>query len=191
MEGKQTRSRPLLDKRTSYYHHRLQNRPPNVPNYDASAIELMLNLFFTYDVVEGQIARGLAAHGLSPASFNVLMLLRGTDGFPLSELGELLLTSRANVTGLVDGLVQKDLVSREVDTNDRRSRIARLTPRGEALIQEILPGHYAKVGRMVAGLSVADRKQLSALLQKMRDGAVGPPVHASQPTRLEAQARKA
>lgn len=44
----------------------------------------------------------------------------------------------ATITGLVDGLVQSGLVSRERDEEDRRLVLLKLTPAGKELVDEVL-----------------------------------------------------
>ena len=65
----------------------------------------------------------LGPFGVSKSSVNLLMMLRHgpNEGMQLHDLGELMLVSRANITGLIDHLEQKDYVTRVVD----RQRSAR------------------------------------------------------------------
>jgi MarR family 2-MHQ and catechol resistance regulon transcriptional repressor len=86
----------------------------------------------------------------------------------MHELGELLLVSRANVTGLVDCLAQRGLVERSQHERDRRVRLVRLTRDGEKLLESVLPAHYARVREMLKGVSNKDKAILSELLMKLR-----------------------
>ena len=71
-------------------------------------------------------------------------------GYPMHVIGELLLASRANITGLVDSLEKKGLVRRQEDPDDRRSKLVRITPQGDRLLKKILPGHLRAVHRVAA-----------------------------------------
>ena len=67
----------------------------------------------------------------SMARFDVLAQLeRFPDGLSMSELSRRLLVSNGAITGLVDKLVQGDMVTRQEDPRDRRSTIVRLTRKG-------------------------------------------------------------
>jgi len=90
----------------------------------------------------------------------------------MHELGELLLVSRANVTGLVDCLKRKGLVARVVSSDDRRVRLVRLTKKGERLIEEILPRHYSGVRDALEGMSDRTKADLSRLLTRLRRAAL-------------------
>jgi MarR family transcriptional regulator, 2-MHQ and catechol-resistance regulon repressor len=98
------------------------------------------------------------------------MLLRhGSDeGMQLHDLGELLLVSRANITGLMDHLEDKGYVKRLVDPQDRRARHARITPKGEALLDEFMPVHYRNLKGLLHDLSGEERETLVGLLKKVR-----------------------
>jgi DNA-binding MarR family transcriptional regulator len=56
---------------------------------------------------------------------------------PLSDLAGALNVTPRNVTGLVDHLERDGMVERVPDEEDRRSTLARLTPAGEAKLEEI------------------------------------------------------
>jgi MarR family 2-MHQ and catechol resistance regulon transcriptional repressor len=112
----------------------------------------------------------MTEYGLSKSSLNILMLLRhGSDeGMQLHDLGELLLVSRANITGLIDHLEDKGYVKRLVDPQDRRARHARITQKGEALLDEFMPVHYRNLKGLLRGLSEDERETLVGLLKKVR-----------------------
>lgn len=157
------------DRRASYYAG-ARERCRRYPNADPTSVELILHMFYTGDVMETIIARSFARHGLSASAFNVLMILRHSDAkeLPLHHISELLLVTRANVTGLVDCLEQRHLVERHVDARDRRVRIARLTAAGEAMIEAVLPDHYDLLSRLCAGLTEDEQVTLRTLLEKLR-----------------------
>jgi MarR family 2-MHQ and catechol resistance regulon transcriptional repressor len=122
----------------------------------------------------------MTEYGLSKSSLNILMLLRhGSDeGMQLHDLGELLLVSRANITGLMDHLEDKGYVKRLVDPQDRRARHARITQKGEALLDEFMPVHYRNLKGLLRGLSEDERETLVGLLKKVRTSMSAQSEHA-------------
>ena len=158
------------DKREHHYLSRMREHGERFEEFDRPSVELLLNLAYTYDVIHTHLARKVESHGLSLGAFNVLTILSryGREGCQMSELGELLLVSRANITGLVDLLVRKRMVERAEDARDRRVRRVRLTKAGQAFLKSILPTHYARVREMFRGMSVKDKTALSKLLVKLR-----------------------
>ena len=90
----------------------------------------------------------------------------------MHELGELLLVSRANITGLVGCLERRGLVERAVSREDRRVRLVRLTKAGGRLLEKILPRHYSGVRDALEGMSDRSKADLSKLLMRLRRAAL-------------------
>jgi DNA-binding MarR family transcriptional regulator len=158
------------DHREHHYLNRMRHHSGKYAEFHWPSVELLVNLAYTYDVVHSHLARKLDACDLSLGAFNVLMILSRCEdeGSPMHELGELLLVSRANVTGLVDYLARKGLVERAEDERDRRVRLVKLTKVGEKFLESILPAHYTRVREMFKGVSNREKAQLSELLTKLR-----------------------
>jgi len=98
------------------------------------------------------------------------MLLRHgpPEGMQLHDLGELLLVSRANITGLMDHLENKGYVKRVVDEQDRRARYARITKKAEALLDNFMPVYYDHLKKMLHDLSDSEKEALLELFRKTR-----------------------
>jgi MarR family 2-MHQ and catechol resistance regulon transcriptional repressor len=158
------------DRREAFYHDRVRQSGPYYEGFDLPSVEILLSLRYTHDVLQQACGPYLVQHGLSKSSVNILMLLRHgpTGGMQLHDLGELLLVSRANITGLIDHLEEKGCVTRVIDAQDRRARLARITKRGEALLDDFMPLHYRNIKSMLQGLSEAEKTTLLFLLKKTR-----------------------
>jgi MarR family 2-MHQ and catechol resistance regulon transcriptional repressor len=158
------------DRREAFYHECVRRAGPRYAGFDRPSVETVLNFLYTYDQLHQTVSRYMAQYGLSKSSLNILMLLRhGSDeGMQLHDLGELLLVSRANITGLMDHLENKGYVKRLVDPQDRRVRHARITPKGEALLDEFMPVHYRNLKGLLHDLSGEERETLVGLLKKVR-----------------------
>ncbi len=158
------------DRRELFYHERLRQAGPKYANFRLLPVELTLQLIYTCDLMHQAWARYFGAFGLSRSSLNILMILRhcGTDGMQLHDLGELLLVSRANITGLVDHLEEKGYVKRVVASNDRRARYARITKKAETLLDEFMPVHYGNIDMLLQDLTDGEKEILIRLLDKTR-----------------------
>jgi len=108
--------------------------------------------------------------GLTPARLNLLMVLFlcGDRALTVSELGELLVVSPGNITGLVDGLVKDRLVRRVAYPGDRRAVAFELTTRGCRLVRWLAPLHPRLIRSLMSGLSRAQARSLARLLDEMR-----------------------
>jgi hypothetical protein len=57
-----------------------------------------------------------------------------------------------------------------MSTHDRRARLAKLTKRGEALIDELIPAQHARGTAFFSALTIDELRQFTALLKKLRYG---------------------
>ena len=158
------------DRREAYYNERMRECGPQYDGFDLMSAEVTVSFLYTYDIFHQLLSRALAQYGLSRSTLNILMLLRHgpAEGMQLHDLGELLLVSRANITGLMHHLEQKGYVRRVVDSADRRARFARITKKAEALLDELMPLHYAHLKSMLQDLSDDEKRSLLGLFRKTR-----------------------
>jgi DNA-binding MarR family transcriptional regulator len=113
----------------------------------------------------------LARYNLSQRKFFVLILLmRNPDGLKVSQLAEGTGVSCATMTGVVDGLLNAGLITREADQQDRRAFVVEITQTGQTLLDQILPPHYRRMSGIMSILDPTERAQLQALLNKVSAG---------------------
>ncbi len=94
--------------------------------------------------VSAALSRLLVADGCSLEQWRALELLADGHGHAMSELAEFALVPAPTLTRLVDRLVADNLVYRRADPSDGRRVLVRLTPRGQAL-------HDQLAGRLESG----------------------------------------
>lgn len=154
----------------SFYHSLLRDEGPRYEGFDLDSSRVSLDLALTYDALHQIAARYMADFGLSKSTYNILMLLRNgpKEGMQLHDLGEMLIVSRANITGLIDSLEDRGWVRRLVDETDRRVRYAQITRMGERLLDEFAPVHFRNLCILMQGLSSEEKDALANLLGKMR-----------------------
>ncbi len=159
------------DRREAFYDSLVKEFGPKYGSPEPLALQVGLELILTCDMMHQIVTRDFANYGLSKSTYNILMLLHhGPDcGMQLHQLGDLLLVSRANITGLMDHLEQKGLVTRTVDVVDRRARYARITPLACSLLERIAPAHNENVDRLLQELTGAEKELLLTLLRKTRE----------------------
>ena len=130
---------------------------------------LVFNLLRTQSRIEPAIDAELRNKGLTGAKFNALLVLDAAadSGLLMSEIGDRLVVSKSNITGLVDRLEAQNLVQRCPEP-DRRAIRVKLTDAGRELTQEILPV-YRRIAEDLADCLERDEKQtLISLLTKLR-----------------------
>ena len=115
-----------------------------------------------------ELDRHAAAHGLSDAKLEMLGVLSCCSNRRacLYDLGDRLGVTRPNITKLVDGLERCGLVERLPHPADRRMVQAHLTPEGERIAREALPGRAERIERLWAALDEDELETLIGLLRR-------------------------
>jgi DNA-binding MarR family transcriptional regulator len=146
----------------------------NPPAADSvtSRYQALLQLLRTADTLWNSSRLFFVRWDLSPSQFNVLNLLADDPiGLSQVELGRLLITHRSNVTGLVDRLEKRGLVSRNEAENDRRAYRVVLTTAGRRLLQQVLPEFHALADAVWVGTPAAQARKLTKDLAKLSKNA--------------------
>ena len=163
-----------LNEQEASYWNLLEKVSKRYKGFDLEAVRVVFGVVFTYNAMVAQITKPLHQAGLTAPGLNTLMLLvhGNADGLPLTELSRLLVSSRANITGVIDSLVRKGFVERTDHPEDRRSVIAKVTPKGREWLEGYFPGHSKIMSSFAAPLSAKERRALLQILAKIRSGIV-------------------
>lgn len=136
----------------------------------AELLRLWLRLLGTVGAIERELAKRLRQRfDCSLARFDLLAQLdRNPDGLTMSGLGQHLMVSNGNVTGLVRRLEREGLVTREAVAGDRRLQRVRATAEGQMLFARMAREHGAWVRELLGHLAPAERNALTHLLHRLR-----------------------
>ena len=105
--------------------------------------------------------------GLTPPQFYVLATIGYAGGLPFGEIGAKMMVTVSNLTGIVDRLEDKKLVTRKRDETDRRVVRVVLTDKGAKLYKSTIPLFERSVSEIFQRLNKPQQKELSALLRKL------------------------
>jgi DNA-binding MarR family transcriptional regulator len=135
-----------------------------VPSVPASAATALEQAMFTFvDAYNQAWETAASEHGMSTA--HACVLGRVETRRSMGELAEELRCDASNITQIVVRLEARDLVHREPNPEDRRSRHIVRTPDGDELYGEFEQS-FEFPRAAAANLDDAEREQLTALLQK-------------------------
>jgi len=137
---------------------------------DFDTVNLIVTLRRTVSELTNMLEAVTGDVRVTPGRINILMTLdsQPEKRLPLSELGEYLVVTRANITGLVDGLVKDGLVRRIDHPDDRRMVLAELTEKGKKFITWFAPRHQELVKRIGSCLSPEQKAKIVTWLDAMR-----------------------
>ncbi len=130
----------------------------------------MVHLLYTSNVVTERLNDTLKPHGLTIPQFNVLRILRGQEGKPanLSTVQERMVTKMSNTTRIVDKLIHKSLVNRDICPTNRRKVEITITRKGLTLLNQLDKVIDNAENSLVGSLSEKEIEDLNLLLEKVR-----------------------
>ena len=138
------------------------------PDLDPAPMEVIGRITRLSALIQRELERVFAQHGLAGGDFDVLATLR-RSGAPVTpgELSHATMVTTGGMTKRLDRLEALDLIRRQPDPNDRRGRLIALTDDGRALVDRTVEAHLQNEERLLADLSTAKREQLTALLREL------------------------
>lgn len=124
-----------------------------------------------HDEMRKNINNAMRAQNMTMAQWDALLELDLVPEKQLSfkDLEQRLRIAQSTTVGIISRLEQKGLVEGLGDPNDRRVKLARITPAGMARIAEAELGRAEAEARLLAGLTETERDIFLALLKKVRD----------------------
>ncbi|MFL6126443.1 MarR family winged helix-turn-helix transcriptional regulator [Actinophytocola sp.] len=140
------------------------------PDLDMSAMAVMGRLSRLSRLVSVELRSTFSAHGLDPASFDVLATLYRSGPphclTPADLMRASMVTSGA-ITQRLDRLELKGLVTRSPSDSDGRGVKVALTADGLALISKAFPDHVETENRLLAALTPQQRDILADTLRHL------------------------
>jgi len=110
-----------------------------------------------------------AGSDLTPVQYVALAAVDANPGIDQVTLAGLIAYDRTTITGVVDRLVQKELMARQESSRDRRARELKITEAGRRTLRGITPAVEEAQRIMLRGLTDKEAKELVRLLQKATD----------------------
>jgi len=101
--------------------------------------KLVLNIAVTSSWFNNIMAERLKPFEISPSQFNVLRILKGKhpESYCNQDITQRMIDKSSNATRIVDKLLEKKLVNRVEDKDDRRLVKITITQKGIKLLEEI------------------------------------------------------
>ncbi len=109
------------------------------------------------------------AMGLTENTFHVLCLLLASESGNASpgELSEMVGTSRANMTRLLEELLEDGYIARSIDPRDARRHVISITPVGRAKALEAAPQLREPIENAFSNLDANEFAVLERVLRKL------------------------
>jgi len=106
---------------------------------------------------------------ITPHHFEIIRLLEEEGTLHVAEIGERLQIAKAQMTQLIDKLVDLNIVERKMDIADRRTINITLTGNGRTVLEEHRNRLMSAVQETMSYLTDEELEDLSDSLRKLRD----------------------
>ncbi|WP_269223235.1 MULTISPECIES: MarR family winged helix-turn-helix transcriptional regulator [Flavobacterium] len=148
---------------------KIEDELKSTVDYNKST-RVVLNVMYTQNVITESFNEIIKPYDISSEQYNVLRILRGQKGDPanMCVIQERMLARTSNTTRLVDKLLLKDLVTRNVCPDNRRKIEVLITQKGLDLLIELDPKVKEHEELFAKNLAVEELEQLNTLLEKYR-----------------------
>jgi DNA-binding MarR family transcriptional regulator len=114
------------------------------------------------------LSRDLASFGVSLPQYHTLRVLqKQPEGCRMTKLATAVFQALPTMTGIVDQLVELELVYRQRDPTDRRSVLVFLTPRGEAVFKSVTAQRQMHWTQILEEFSPSEREGILRLITSM------------------------
>ena len=151
---------------------------PTTSEDSVEAKDFALESFLPYrlSLLSNTVSEGIASayrdeHGLSVTEWRVLAILGRFAGISASEIISRGAMDKVTVSRAVARLVERGLVRRKADAEDRRRVALTLSRKGASLFNAVVPEALAYERQLLAALTDDERQSLMHLLEKLLDSA--------------------
>ena len=137
---------------------------------ELQGLKTVFKLRATAQHVDNAISQWMAGSVGSVARYQILMALWASKekGISHKHIVAAMGVTRATVSGLMAALERDGLVKSQVDGEDRRKLIARLTAKGEAVIKKQHELNLVKFRAVFTSFTSEELSSLTALLHRFR-----------------------
>jgi DNA-binding MarR family transcriptional regulator len=153
-----------------HVHHVLEQWQRELPGLDRSPMGVVGRISRLAQLLQVELERVFAAHGLTGGEFDVLASLR-RSGPPYqltpTALSRTLMVTSGGMTKRLAALEGRGLIRRDPAPHDRRSTTVALTEEGRGLVETALEAHVANERRLLGALDDARRAELATLLEAL------------------------
>ncbi len=133
--------------------------------------KVILNFTYTQNILGDKFHEILKPFEISREQFNVLRILRGQKGRPvnMTVIQERMLSKNSNTTRLIDKLLLKDFVTRNVCPENRRKIEVLITQKGMDLLSKLDITVNEHESYFAQNLTNEELEQFNTLLEKFRN----------------------
>ncbi|MDY2735766.1 MarR family winged helix-turn-helix transcriptional regulator [Intestinibacter sp.] len=118
---------------------------------------------------ESRCNKNLQRYNLTQSQMDVLVYLKhhGSSTVTQRDLEAGLRLTNPTITGILNRLEDKNLITRETNLNDRRSKIIKMTDKSKIVLEESYIDLKELESQIIKGFSDEEKEELVVLLNKV------------------------
>lgn len=139
------------------------------PRYESEFHEAIVNVSFTHNWCNDKVKQAVMPYDITSQQFNVLRILRGQFPNPstINLIKSRMLDKMCDASRIVDRLVQKDVVIKNINSHDKRAVDILINDKGLALLKK-MDGEVNLSAIFSSNITKEEAEQLIRLLEKAR-----------------------
>ena len=122
----------------------------------------------THRLISRRLDKRLQSSGISIGQWYILRVLWNKDAITQREIATRIGMSEPNIVTALRDLEAQGIVARQIDDQDNRRRIVRVTRKGKTLKSRLMPAAVAVNADIMKGFSDADHAAFIDLLLRIR-----------------------
>lgn len=134
-------------------------------------IKLIHSVLRTGDLFKDHITRETEKIGLTPANINILWVLYLSDGDYLTQaqLSKRLISSKANVSTIIERMQKQGLVLKESDKVNKKINKITITEEGISKLKGFFPTLKPQAAKIFKGMTKIEKESMIKSLQIIRE----------------------
>ena len=136
-------------------------------NRQDKSLQALIAILRTSDALENMVRKDVSCYNLNLTEFSVLELLYHKGSQTIQTIKNKILIASSSTTYVIDQLVKKGYVKRELCQADKRVTYAEITEEGKKLMGDIFPKHASRIENNFENLTEEELVQLKSLLRKV------------------------
>jgi MarR family 2-MHQ and catechol resistance regulon transcriptional repressor len=124
-------------------------------------------LFKASKHVEAYLGKDMASYGINPTEFVTLEILLNKGPQTIQSISERILMANSSLTYVIDNLLDKKLISKRINSKDKRAFVIDLTTSGKDLISKLFVRHEQTIEELFNVLSKDEISAIGTNLKKL------------------------
>jgi MarR family 2-MHQ and catechol resistance regulon transcriptional repressor len=117
--------------------------------------------------VEAYLGKDMASYGINPTEFVTLEILLNKGPQTIQSISERILMANSSLTYVIDNLLDKKLISKRINSKDKRAFLIDLTASGKDLISKLFMRHEQTIEELFNVLSKDEISAIATNLKKL------------------------